>query len=180
MLYHVIAHGLIHKEDVFQLGVRHTVPVFLLKVQGRLADIDAGAVDQNVDATELLIHLCHKILNSGEGSYIQLHGDTDPAGLLADFLGGGLQSLQTAAGNHNGSAGVCKANRHTAAQTAATAYHNSDLSGQIKEIFHIGTTCLSHCTEGDRIFCLSALFYTGRNVTPSIKIGPLNSIIAIV
>ena len=80
-----------------QVGVQDPTPVLFGYFQGRFGDVDAGVVDQDIDATEMLKGLFHPFFNIGFLGNVHRHHQT-PAAELADFLGGLLQLTDRAAG----------------------------------------------------------------------------------
>jgi hypothetical protein len=117
------------EERALQVHVHHLVELGLGEGVGRTADVDAGPVDQDVDAAHLLLRPGGHRLHRVDVGDVGLDGDGAAAG-LADQFGGLLELRGGARGERDVGAVMGEGEGHAEAQAAAAAGHERHLAIQ--------------------------------------------------
>src|SRR5215212_3689794 len=86
---HYAPHRLCHQEGTGEIDIQHTMPIPLIHIEQRNAWLHGGMVDENVDMTEVILHLIDNILCGyflGDIVNVRLRTSTLCENLINNFL----------------------------------------------------------------------------------------------
>ncbi len=128
---HLLRHRLCDEEGAAQVGVDHKVPIVPGHVDGGLAHVAAGVVDEDVDLAVVGMRGFDHGPNAAVIADVERERQCPPPERL-DFSAECVERIDVSAGDDEVGAGACERPAHVLAKPAAGAGDDGDFAGEIE------------------------------------------------